>query len=118
MTQKRTPTSATYGTKGAPGARLVLSAMSFAATIIGWALLTTHAAPNPSVASAATQLVLPPAWLAEPLVLPTLVPLVEQTANTAAAPVVAVPAPAREAQAPLRQVQLAPPPIIMTSSSR
>ena len=118
MTQKRTPTKATYGTKGAPGARLVLSVTSFAATIIGWAMLTTQAAPNPSVASATTQMVLPPAWLTEPLVLPTLMPLIEQTLDTAAAPVVPVPAPVRELQAPLRQVQLAPPPIILTSSSR
>jgi hypothetical protein len=106
--------------------KLVISAASVAATLVGWALL---AAPNTpatvqteSPAGAAVTAP-PPAWLAEPPIIPTLQPLtgVAQPADTAGFQIANPPA-LREVSAPVSVNPLVqaqrPAPVVVTRSSR
>lgn len=117
VTPARTPTQTL---------KLVISAASVAATLAGWALLATHNAPattqtEPSAGSAVVAP--PPAWLAEPPVIPTLQPLTALVQPGEAAGFQSANSPAlREVTAPVTvnppvQAQR-PAPVVVSRSSR
>lgn len=106
--------------------KLVISAASVAATLAGWALLAGHATPataQTELPAGAAVVAPPPAWLAEPPVIPTLQPLTALAQPGEAAGFQNTNPPAlREVSAPVTvnppvQAQR-PAPVVVTRSSR
>lgn len=94
---------------GAPGAKSLITALAVAATLAGWAQLTAQEAPvvandAPELTAAAAASL--PAWLLEPVTIPTM-----PTVSAGVAPQTAI-APARSALNPM------PAPVTSTRSSR
>ncbi|PDV99660.1 hypothetical protein [Candidatus Chloroploca asiatica] len=100
------------------GVKLMISAAALAATLGGWATLSSQATPEMVAAPVAAVVSAPPAWLLNPPPIPTLqaigtTPAAVQVPGTQ--PVVVAPAPA------LREVVVAPArpaPVTTTQSSR
>lgn len=99
--------------------KLVISAAALAATIGGWAVLSTQPAPGVVGTSDVAVVSPPPDWLLMPPSIPTLQPVVgtisEVQVPIAPAPVSTAPAPAlREVTVPPAR----PAPVTVTQSSR
>lgn len=106
--------------------KLAISAASVAATLAGWALLAAHDTPATTQIeppAGAAVVAPPPAWLAEPPVIPTLQPLIGVAQPADAAGFQSANPPAlREVTAPVTvnppvQAQR-PAPVVVTRSSR
>ncbi len=107
-------------TTGAPGTKSLITALAIATTLVGWAHLTAQEPPNVSSSALSPVSIAapPPAWLLEPVVIPSLPAVVGSPAPASAplfsAPVAPAPAPALRAVSALP----APVPVTTTRSSR
>jgi hypothetical protein len=107
-------------TTGAPGTKSLITALAIATTLVGWAHLTAQEPPNAASSGLSNVPIVapPPAWLLEPVVIPSL-PAGGSNPASASAPVFSAPAAPAPAAA-LRAVSAlpAPVPVTTTRSSR